>query len=125
MDGVALSRLPLFEVTPSEVRARRVRNNWSLQDLANHSGINKAYLSEFENGKRLLPDAQLHAIDEAFTRFRPAGRARPTLTVIDGHWRLVFIDEHGNEVSRPTTAHLTWTESDGTSYSMFVGDHDD
>lgn len=99
-----------------------MRHNWSLQDLANHSGVNKAYLSEFENGKRKLPEEQLRAIEAAFERYTPAGTARPELRNIGGHWRLVFLDQHGTEILRPATAHISWTESDGTSYTMFVGD---
>lgn len=113
-----------MEVSPEEVRSLRIRHNWSLQDLANHSGVNKAYLSEFENGKRKLPEAQLRAIREAFDRYTPAGSARPALRSIGGHWRLVFLDESGKEMFVPHTAHISWTESDGTSYTMFVGDRD-
>jgi len=109
-------------VTAEEIRRLRTRNNWSLQDLANRSGVNKAYLSEFESGKRKLPDdvlAQLVAVLESPI----AGRARPKF-VYDGsgHSRLVFIDENGQETDRPAIAHLTWTEVDGTSYTMFVGE---
>ena len=111
-----------MEVSPEEVRALRIRHNWSLQDLANHSGINKAYLSEFENGKRKLPEEHLAAIEDAFDRYKPAGSARPSLKSVAGHWRLVFVDEHGNETFSPPTAHITWTERDGTSYTMFVGE---
>ena len=109
-------------MTPAEVRAQRAIHNWSLQDLANHSGINKAYLSEFENGKRKLSEAQDKAIEEAFARLQPAGSAIPSLRSIGGHWRLVFLDEKENITYTPTVAHVTWTEADGTSYSMFVGD---
>jgi len=109
-------------VNASEVKAQRGIHNWSLQDLANHSGINKAYLSEFENGKRKLPDAQLKAIEDAFAKVQRAGSARPDIRLVDGHWRLVFLNEHGAVSYQPTVAHVTWTEADGTSYSMFVGD---
>jgi len=112
------------EVTPAEVRSLRLRNNWSLQDLANHSGVNKAYLSEFENGKRKLSDEQLQAIAEAFNRIKPAGTARPNLRVSNGHWRLVFLDDRDNISYSPPKAHISWTEEDGTSYTMFVGDPD-
>lgn len=50
------------EVTPTEVRLLRARKDWTLQDLANRSGINKAYLSEYENGKRQLTQEQLQTI---------------------------------------------------------------
>ncbi len=110
-----------MEVHPEEVRSLRLRNNWSLQDLSNHSGVNKAYLSEFENGKRKLTEDQLLAIAEAFNRFQPAGSARPDLRVVDGHWRLVFLNEHGEVSFVPAKAHISWAEADGTSYTMFVG----
>lgn len=113
-----------MEVSPAELRTLRARNNWSLQDLANHSGINKAYLSEFENGKRKLTDEQHARLDEVFEKFKPAGSARPALHAKDGHWRLVFVDSAGNVTYEPPIAHVSWTEFDGTSYSMFVGDRD-
>ena len=103
------------------MRGLRNRNNWSLQDLANLSGVNKAYLSEFESGKRRLRDdvlAHLATVLETAV----TGRARPQFVNDGGHSRLIFVDEHDQETNRPAIAHLKWTEADGTSYTMFVGE---
>jgi transcriptional regulator with XRE-family HTH domain len=110
------------DLTPDWIRHRRLRNDWSLQDLANRSGVNKAYLSEFESGKRKLPDEiveQLATVLESQVR---AGTARARLVEERGRHRLVFVDEHEKEIIRPKVAHIRWTEADGTTYSMFVGD---
>jgi len=111
------------KLTPAEVKRLRARLDWSLQDLALHSGVNKAYLSEFEGGKRRLSDEMLEKIDVAL---RPpvAGNARPELFNDGGHNRLHFVDANGNETARPTLAYLKWVEADGTAYTMFVGDRD-
>lgn len=113
-----------MEVTPQEVRARRLRFDWSLQDLAYQSGVNKAYLSEYENGKRALSEAQLEAIDTAFSKHDDVGTARPTLQNIRGKMRLVFVDAQGNFSYQPEIAHLRWTEADGSTYTLFVGNAD-
>lgn len=104
-----------------QARALRQRNGWSLQMLANLSDINKAYLSEFENGLRTLPDESLSALEALLDRGRPVGRARPELRREDGHHRLVFVDEKRRVVLTPDDAFIEWTESDGSTYRMFVG----
>ena len=109
-------------MTPDSVRNRRLRNDWSLQDLANASGINKAYLSEFENGKRKLPEEALERLAAVLDPVQVAGTARPQLVVESGRHRLVFFDDSGAETYRPSVAHIRWTEADGTTYTMFVGD---
>jgi DNA-binding XRE family transcriptional regulator len=112
-------RLLLLEVTPEELRQLRARHDWSLQDLANHSGINKAYLSEYENEKRRLSDDQLEMVANAFSKHQHAGASRPRL-VWEGRTKLVFVNASG-QLYRPPIAHLRWIEDDGRSYSMFVG----
>lgn len=110
-------------LTPAQVRRLRDRLDWSLQDLALHSGVNKAYLSEFESGKRRLSEEALARIDAAL-RPPASGSARPVLFNDRGHNRLRFLDAAGNETNRPTLAYLKWVEADGTAYTMFVGDPD-
>ncbi len=111
-------------LTGPEARRLRTRHGWALQDLANLCGINKAYLSEFENGKRVLPAEQVEALGRALQQ-GPIGRAAPELRDIAGHWRLVFRDpDTGDELDRPPIAHISWTDASGMSYSMYVGDQD-
>lgn len=38
-----------------KLKQSRDRRNWSLTDLAQHSGVNKGYLSNLENGKQSNP----------------------------------------------------------------------
>ena len=108
-------------LTGPQARALRQRNGWSLQMLANLSDINKAYLSEFENGLRTLPDESLSALEALLDRGGPAGTARPQLRIDGDHYRLVFVDAQGHEMLRPDDAFIEWTESDGSTYRMFVG----
>lgn len=110
-------------LTPAEARRLRERNGWSLQYLANQSGVNKAYLSEFETGQRSLPADALQRLNDLLTR-EPAGRATPKFVRdSDDRLRLIFVDpKTGKESSRPRTAHLKWTEDDGTTYTMYLGE---
>ena len=108
-------------LTGPQARALRQRNGWSLQMLANLSDINKAYLSEFENGLRTLPDESLSALEALLDRGGPVGTARPKLVRDKDHNRLVFVDEDGNTLVEPDDAFIEWTESDGSTYRMFVG----
>ncbi len=106
----------------AEARQLRIRNDWSLQDLANRSDINKAYLSEFENGKRILPDEVLTRLRDLLHQ-REAGRAAPRLREIDGHWRLELLDpDTGAVLDTPSIAHVRWTDASGSSYKMYVGE---
>jgi transcriptional regulator with XRE-family HTH domain len=110
------------KLTGAEVRRLRTRNDWSLQYLANLSGVNKAYLSEFENGQRTLPGPTLDDLKRALLE-PPAGRATPSIVQEHGHNRLIFIDpDTKREKHRPPVAHITWTDDDGTSYRMYVGE---
>lgn len=109
-------------LTGAEARRLRVRNHWSLQYLANRSGINKAYLSEFETGQRTLPPEQVDLL-ELLLMQESAGHATPEIVVDKNHYRLRFIDPAtGKERSRPRTAHIKWTEDDGSTYTMYVGE---
>jgi transcriptional regulator with XRE-family HTH domain len=108
-------------LTGPEARALRQRNGWSLQMLATYSGINKAYLSEFENGHRVLNDESLEQLASVLEAAAPAGKARPTIQQRDGHNRLVFVDARGQETLAPDNAFLEWTEADGSTYRMFIG----
>lgn len=110
-------------LTPAEARGLRQRNGWSLQYLANVSEINKAYLSEFETGQRSLPADSLEKLKDLLTQ-PPVGRATPEIRLRDGRLRLVFIDpKSGSEQYVPPAAHLKWTEDDGTTYTMYLGEH--
>jgi transcriptional regulator with XRE-family HTH domain len=108
--------------TGADARNLRARNRWSLQELANRTGINKAYLSEWENGHRRLPDDQVQHLREVLVGGAPVGRAAAELRRNDeGHLRLTFVGP-GGEMMQPRIAYLEWTESDGTSYKMFIGE---
>ncbi len=110
------------ELTAAEAKRLRQRNDWSLQQLANLSGINKAYLSEFETGQRSLPPEQLELLKRLLDP-EAAGRASPRIIVDKGHYRLVFVDPAtGEETDRPPIAHIKWTDESGISYSMYVGE---
>ncbi len=111
-------------LTPAEARRLRLRNDWSLQYLANVSEINKAYLSEFETGQRSLPADSLQKLKDHLTQEPPVGKATPKIVRLpDGRSRLIFIDpKTGSEEYRPSIAHLKWTEGDGTSYTMYLGE---
>jgi transcriptional regulator with XRE-family HTH domain len=108
-------------LTGTQARELRHRNGWSLQVLANLSGINKAYLSEFENGARTFDAEEEERLASLLERGRPVGVARPQLREERGHPRLVFVDDRGNEYRRPNQAFLEWTEDDGTTYRMYIG----
>jgi transcriptional regulator with XRE-family HTH domain len=111
------------ELTAAEARRLRIRNDWSLQYLANLSGINKAYLSEFENGQRSLPLETLEVLQRLLVQQQPAGYAAPKIIPDKGHYRLTFVDPvTDQEKSRPPIAHIKWTEDDGTTYTMYVGE---
>ena len=111
------------ELTGAEARRLRIRNDWSLQYLANLSGVNKAYLSEFENGQRSLPPATLEPLQRLLVQQQPAGHASPKIIRDKNHYRLIFFDpKTGKEKSRPPIAHIKWTEDDGTTYTMYVGE---
>ena len=121
MANIVSSNVKEYKLTGPEAKTLRTRNDWSLQYLANLSGINKAYLSEFENGLRTLPADRLAELTRLLTE-GPAGTASPEFVFDKGYRQLRFVDAEGKEVLRPQRAFLTWTESDGTTYRMFIGE---
>ena len=105
----------------AQVATIRKQRGWSQQYLALKSEVNKAYISEYESGVRpSLPPKMLQRIT-AVLDAGPAGRTSPTIEQRRGRLRLVLRDPDGNEIL-PETASLHWTEADGTSYSMYLGD---
>jgi len=108
-------------LTGAQVTAIRKKLGWSQQHLAIQSGVNKAYISEYESGVRAtLPTDMLDRLTA--TLVEPAGRTSPSIEWIAGRRRLVLRDAHGNEVLVPQLASVHWTEPDGTPYSMYLGD---
>ncbi len=61
-------------LTGSRARKLRTLAGMPLQALANASGVNKAYLSEFENGLRSLREPELAATARALAAKQPPGR---------------------------------------------------
>jgi transcriptional regulator with XRE-family HTH domain len=64
-----------------EIRSRRLGKGWSLSDLAEHSGVSKAYISDLENGNAGKPNVQyVYAIAVALdvTLDELLGNAAPT-----------------------------------------------
>jgi transcriptional regulator with XRE-family HTH domain len=101
----------------------RQRNQWTLQDVVIKTAINKAYLSEFENGKRELPEPLLLRLRQVLDPVVPPGSAVPQLERDDeGHFHLVFRLSNGTRVGRPQDADLRWTDSHGEVHVLFVGD---
>jgi transcriptional regulator with XRE-family HTH domain len=108
------------ELTGADARRLRNRQGWSLQFLAHLSGVNKAYLSEFENGFRQLPPEMLERVANALER-QFEGSAIPRFRVEDGHSRLIFVTSTGELGYEPPAAWLEWVEADGRVMRMWVG----
>jgi transcriptional regulator with XRE-family HTH domain len=105
-----------------EVQRIRKSKNLSQQDLAFRSRVNKAYISEYESGVRPeLPPHMMRALEDTLLERAPAGFTRPSLVTRAGRRRLRLTDPDGNEYF-PKIASLQWTEDDGTTYSIFLGD---
>ena len=105
----------------SEVSQIRRARGWTQQYLARVSAVNKAYISEYESGVRSsLPEEMLRRISEVLLQ-EPAGRVRVEIRRVAGRSRLVLVDADQNEYV-PKIASVHWTEEDGTSYSMFLGE---
>jgi hypothetical protein len=51
----------------------------------------------------------------------PAGRTSPSIDRRGGRLRLILTDAQGHE-SLPKIASVRWTEDDGTTYSMYLGE---
>ena len=99
----------------------RRQRGWSQQYLALQSGVNKAYISEYETGIRpsLPPDMMARIV--AVVNAEPAGRTSPTIRRKNGRLRLVLQDADGNEYF-PDIASVHWSEDDGTSYGIYLGE---
>ncbi len=109
-------------LTGAEVAAIRNQHGWSQQYLARKSGVNKAYISEYESGVRpTLPSKMLQRMRDALLA-APAGRTSPSIERRAGRLRLVLRDTNGNEVVVPKLASVQWTEGDGTTYTMYLGE---
>jgi transcriptional regulator with XRE-family HTH domain len=105
----------------AQVAAIRKQRGWSQQYLALHSGVNKAYISEYESAVRpTLPTEMMDRIS-AVLLAAPAGHTSPSIERRRGRLRLILRDSQGNEVLVPKLASLQWTEPDGSTYSMYLG----
>ena len=107
-------------LTGAQVAEIRKQRGWSQQHLAILSGVNKAYISEYESGVRAeLPPHMLERLGAALIE-EPAGRTSPSIERRDERPRLVLRDAVGNEYL-PKAASVQWTEDDGTTYSIYLG----
>jgi len=108
-------------LSPAEAARIRKERGWSQQYLASQSGVNKAYISEYESGIRPnLPQEMIERLS-AILLAPPAGRVRAQIAEYRGRNRLILTDSQGN-VFRPKVASVHWTEDDGTSYTMYLGE---
>ena len=108
-------------MTGHEVAEVRHQRGWSQQHLSLISGVNKAYISEYESGIRpQLPAHMMEALEGALLK-PPAGRVRAQIAQRNGRSRLVLYDANGAEVLMPDTASVHWTEADGSEYSIYLG----
>lgn len=106
----------------AQVAAIRKQRGWSQQYLAIQSDVNKAYISEYESGVRsTLPPDMLQRIS-AVLLAEPAGHISPSIEPKQGRLRLILRDAQGNEVLVPKLASVQWTEADGSTYTMYLGD---
>ncbi|MGD0205131.1 MAG: helix-turn-helix transcriptional regulator [Dehalococcoidia bacterium] len=106
----------------AQVAAIRKQRGWSQQYLALQSGVNKAYISEYESGVRsTLPPDMIQRIS-AILLADPAGHISPSIEDRGGRLRLILRDAQGNEVLVPNLASVRWTEADGSTYSMYLGE---
>ena len=108
-------------LTGARVAEIRRQRGWSQQYVAIQSSVNKAYISEYESGVRsTLPPEMLERISVVLSS-GPAGRTSPAIKRREGQLRLILRDADGNEFV-PTVASAQWTESDGTTYSIYLGE---
>jgi transcriptional regulator with XRE-family HTH domain len=106
----------------TQLAAIRKQRGWSQQYLAIQSGVNKAYISEYESGVRpTLPPDMMERIS-AILLAEPAGHISPSIEPKQGRFRLILRDAQGNEVLAPKLASVQWTEPDGSTYSMYLGE---
>ena len=108
-------------LTGAQVAEIRKQRGWSQQHLAILSGVNKAYISEYEAGVR--PELPPHMAERLAATLleAPAGRTKASIETRGTRPRLVLRDAEGN-IYRPKVASVQWTEDDGTSYSMYLGE---
>lgn len=113
-------------LTGKRIAELRKAAGLSQQALAFRSEVNKAYISEYETGIRPdLPPEMLERIEhQLLAAETAAGHTHPTIEYSGPHPRLVLTNRRG-ERSTPLIASVRWTEDDGTSYSLFVGDRTD
>ena len=107
-------------------QARDIRTalGMSQQELALRARVNKAYISEFETGIReVLPADMLERLEGVLLAAQrgPAGRTSPSIEPHGEHLRLVLRDR-GDNAYWPRIASVQWTEEDGSTYSMFLGE---
>lgn len=108
-------------LTGDQVATIRKQRGWSQQYLAIQSGVNKAYISEYETGVRdSLPPAMAEQLRTALLT-EPAGRTNPSIERHGGRLRLVLRDQNGVPYV-PPVASVQWTEEGGGTYTMFLGD---
>ena len=108
-------------LTGTNVARIRKQRGWSQQYLALKSNVNKPYISEYEAGIRpQLPPEMLKRITEVLLG-EPAGRTSPRIVPDKGRFRLVLRDKDGNDY-RLKSSSVQWTEDDGTTYTMFLGE---
>jgi transcriptional regulator with XRE-family HTH domain len=103
----------------TQVAAIRKQRGWSQQYLAIQSGVNKAYISEYESGVRSTLPLQMMESIATVLLADPAGRTSPSIDRKRGRLRLILTDAHGQEFL-PEIASVQWTE-DGTTYSIYLG----
>src|SRR5688572_7003360 len=97
-------------LTGPDVQRIRKAKNLSQQELAFRSGVNKAYISEYESGiRRDLPAPMLQALEDTLFERAPAGFTRPSLITRGGRTRLKLTDPDGDEYF-PAVASVQWTE---------------
>src|SRR5438128_1693287 len=110
-------------LTGPQVASTRKARGMSQQELAVRSGVNKAYISEYETGIRPeLPEPMMQRVEEVLLS-EPRGRTSPKIERRGGRSRLVLENADGNKF-RPRVASVQWTEADGTTYSIFLGGDD-
>jgi transcriptional regulator with XRE-family HTH domain len=103
----------------SQVAAIRKHRGWSQQYLAIQSGVNKAYISEYESGVRLnLPTKMLGRIEAVL--FTGPDHWTPRIKENNGRPELVLEDQKGKKYV-PPIASVQWTDKDGNTHSIFLG----
>ena len=94
----------------------------SQQALALRSGVNKAYISEYETEIRTLPADSVARIKAALMPIATAaGHTEPRVKRLGGgDPRLVLLTGAG-ELALPEVVVVLWIDGDGTKQRLFVG----